>query len=232
MVVTARIHEIMFHSAAVPLQTGRSGVATPVATGCYIYTGAKGCAQLGVSARGARRVAWCLQSVLRHMLRHTCHAREMGDFDIRFTALTPGLTPGLSYDCVGGGAVDKTRGGRPSRTRPVGPRAYTREDGHVQRLRSRDGYQRPTVHGCRPPCVCESTDAGITALPDTCAWVRLLAVRETRGEAAPLRRAEYDFHGTFSAARTSIGGSQRSMDLGFPSVVLPHGAVLILRPSS
>ena len=165
------------------------------------------------------------------MLRHTCHAREMGDFDIRFTALTPGLTPGLSYDCVGGGAVDKTRGGRPSRTRPVGPRAYTREDGHVQRLRSRDGYQRPTVHGCRPPCVSVSRRTlGLRRCPIR-VWVRLLAVRETRGEAAPLRRAEYDFHGTFSAAHFDRGVAASHGDLGFPSVVLPHGAVLILRPS-
>ena len=54
--------------------------------------------------------------------------------------------------------------------------------GHVQRLRSRDGYQRPTVHGCRPPCVYESTGAGITALPDTCGG-QALGSGETQGEA-------------------------------------------------
>ena len=74
--------------------------------------------------------------------------------------------------------------------------------GHVQRLRSRDGYQRPTVHGCRPPCVCESTGAGNTALPDTYVGQALAQWRDTTATllAASLVR-------TFSAAHFVRGAA-------------------------
>ena len=85
--------------------------------------------------------------------------------------------------------------------------------GHVQRLRSRDGYQRPTVHGCRPPCVCESAGAVIRRCPIR-VWVRLLAVARHEARLPAARRVR-----TFSAAHVDRG-SQRPMDLGLSEVHL------------